>query len=64
VIRLFTTQWPEGLNKAGLRIHPEQGLVGYTLRIQAYFLRSRQFLRWQRSQDGKTFPTQPEVYQF
>ena len=64
VVGLFTTQWPQGLNKAGLRIHPDQGLVSYTLKTHAYFVDERKSLRWQRSQDGETFSSEPEVFQF
>jgi hypothetical protein len=64
VIKLFTTPFPQGLNKCGLKLHPKQGLVGYTL-ITHLALRDRhEYRRWQRSQDGKAFPAEPEVYRF
>ncbi len=64
LVRLFVTPWPEGLNKAGLRPHPQSGLVGYTLQTHVSLLDERKYLRWQRSQDGSTYPSQPEVYEF
>ena len=41
VTGLFTGAWPQGLNKAGLKVHPEQGLVGYTLVTHASLLDER-----------------------
>lgn len=64
LVRLFVTPWPEGLNKAGLRVHPQSGLVGYTLQTHVSLLAERICMRWQRSQDGKTYASEPEVYQF
>ncbi|MCX5658770.1 MAG: hypothetical protein NTW19_03500 [Planctomycetota bacterium] len=60
LLKLFITRWPEGLNKYGLRLHPNQGLVGYTLIIHASLITERKSLRWQRSEDGKTFDAQPQ----
>ena len=62
LVKLFTTTYPEGLNKAGLRIHPNQGLVGYTLITHATLISERKFYRWQRSDDGKTFDAEPEIF--
>lgn len=62
LVKLFTTTYPEGLNKAGLRIHPNQGLVGYTLITHATLINERKFYRWQRSKDGKTFDAEPEIF--
>jgi len=64
LVGLFVTPWPEGLNKTGLRPHPESGLVGYTLQTHVSLLDERKYLRWQRSEDGSTYPAQPEVHQF
>lgn len=60
ILSLFKSPWPEGLNKFGLRLHPNQGLVGYTLSIHASLLTERRSLRWQRSEDGKTFDDLPQ----
>jgi hypothetical protein len=64
VVKLFTTEWPNGLNKAGLKVHPKQGLVGYTLITHASLPDERKFFRWQRSEDGKHWPAEPEVFQY
>ncbi|MCE9592498.1 MAG: hypothetical protein K8S99_18480 [Planctomycetes bacterium] len=64
VCKLFTGLWPEGLNKAGLKVHPRSGLVGYTLMTFASLADERTIYRWQRSEDGKSFPAEPEVYRF
>ena len=63
-VKLFVTPWPEGLNKTGLVLHPRQGLVGYTLQTHISLLAEKKYLRWQRSRDGKTYSSGPEVYQF
>lgn len=62
LIDMFKTQYPAGLNKAGLRLHPKQGLVGYTLMTQAVLIDQKEIRRWQRSQDGKVFAAEPEIY--
>jgi hypothetical protein len=64
LINVFKTPYPEGLNKTGMRLHPKQGLLGYTLITQAVLLDKREIRRWQRSQDGKTFAKEPEIYKF
>lgn len=64
VARLFITPWPEGLNKNGLKLHPEQGLVGYTLITRATLIDERKVYQWQRRVDDLMFPCVPEVYQF
>jgi hypothetical protein len=64
VMRLFTTTYPIGLNKAGLKLHPRQGLIGYTLITHAVLLRQRRVYRWQRSRDGRSWPTKPEICQY
>jgi hypothetical protein len=61
VFRLFHRPFPEGLNKTGERYHPDQGLVGYTLASYATLFDQRQHCRWQRSQDGRTWPDRPEI---
>lgn len=64
ICKLYTTTWPEGLNKPGLKVHPKSGLVGYTLMTHASLIDEKTFFRWQRSEDGKSFPEEPEVYRF
>jgi hypothetical protein len=63
LIRLFTTGWPEGLRKDGLRLHPKQGLIGYTLMTYAALPDEGRILRWQRSANPELlWPDQPEEY--
>jgi len=63
VIRLFTTPWPDGLNKSGVKLHPQMGFAEYTLVTRAIFLDERKSLIWQRSAEG-VYPDQPKVYQW
>lgn len=62
VTRLFLSRYPEGLNKWGLRPHPDSGLVGFTLQTHVILLEEGTYYRWQRSEDGKVYPSAPEVY--
>jgi hypothetical protein len=65
VIRLFTTPWPQGLNKTGQRIHPEQKLFAYTLISYVILLDERKLLRWQRGLAPEVkYPAKPEVFEF
>ncbi len=65
IVRLFTTPWPEGLNKTGQRLHPKQGLIGYTLMSYGILLDEGRMIRWQRSAPPELkYPDQPEVYEF
>ena len=64
LINVFKTEYPAGLNKPGLRLHPKQGLIGYTLITIAALIDAKEIRRWQRSQDGKTFASEPEIYRF
>lgn len=64
LVRLFTTRYPAGLNKFGLRPHPDTKVIGYTLVTHATLFTEGTYLRWQRSADGSTFPAEPEVYRF
>ena len=63
VLALFTTPWPQGLNKDGARFHPDQGYMQYTLVTNAVLPDERTAYRWQRSAAGK-YPANPEIYQF
>ncbi len=64
VMLLFTTQYPVGLNKAGVKLHPRQALAAYTLITHASLFKKRRSYRWQRSRDGKRWPQKPEICQF
>jgi hypothetical protein len=64
LFRLFTTRYPEGLNKYGLKPHPDTTVIGYTLVTHATLFTEGTYLRWQRSADGKTYATEPEIYRF
>lgn len=63
IVRLFTTPWPQGLNKTGSRVHEDQALVAYTLQTVAVFHDERRYHRWQRTEPPElSYPAQPEVY--
>ena len=65
LIRLFTSSWPAGLRKDGVRIHPQQGLIGYTLISYVTLLDEGKLLRWQRSALPELkYPAAPEVFTF
>ncbi len=64
VVSLFTSVYPKGLNKPGLKLHPTEGLVGYTLLIHCTLADEKKYLTWNRSEDGKVFDAQPAVYQY
>lgn len=64
LFRLFTTRYPDGLNKYGLKPHPDTKVIGYTLVTHATLFTEGMYLRWQRSGDGKSYPAEPEVYRF
>lgn len=63
VIELFITPYPSGLRKDGLMLHPEQGLVGYTLVTNCYFPEKKLYYRWQRKgvTEGAAWPENPEI---
>lgn len=65
LVELFTRAWPEGLRKTGQRLHPDQGLIGYTL-ITLFLLQAeRRLLRWQRSAlPDFIYPDTPEEFRF
>lgn len=63
IVDLFTTPWPQGLNKTGSRVHEDQALVAYTLQTVAVFRDEGKYYRWQRTEPpGLTYPTRPEIY--
>jgi hypothetical protein len=63
ILNLFTTPWPEGLNKTGAKFHPKQAMGEYTLETRAEFFDQKKYIRWQRDEAG-LYPDQPEVFQF
>lgn len=65
LVRLFTRSWPEGLRKDGTRLHPKQGLIGYTLISYVSLLDEGKLLRWQRAALPElTYPDAPEAFEF
>ncbi|MCX7705188.1 MAG: hypothetical protein N2115_02880 [bacterium] len=66
IIKLFITPYPEGLRKDGLRLHPNQGLTGYTLITNCFFLSKKLYYRWQRRSyaDGGMWQENPEICQY
>lgn len=63
VLKLFRTPWPEGLNKGGVKYHPDQtGDEEYTLITCALLLDEKTACKWQRDTKGR-YPEQPEVVQ-
>jgi hypothetical protein len=63
ILTLFTTPWPQGLNKAGVKLHPEQAVGEYTLITRAELYDKEQFYLWQRDADGN-YPAAPEIVPF
>lgn len=63
IVALFTTQWPDGLNKAGAKLHPDQAHGEYTLYTHAELYDKRRVCFWQRDAAG-AYPGEPEVFQF
>lgn len=63
VIKLFITPWPNGLNKTGAKLHPEQFVGEYTLRSHGSLIDERTYYRWDRDEELR-FPDEPEVYRF
>ncbi|MFP4027010.1 MAG: hypothetical protein ACLFWL_04400 [Candidatus Brocadiia bacterium] len=63
ILELFTTTWPEGLNKAGAVFHPDQPYASWTLVTHARLPDQGMVLRWQRSADG-AYPDKPQVFEY
>lgn len=63
VITLFTTPWPKGLNKPGIKLVPNQEVVEYTLITYLALLDERKYFCWQRSEEG-VYPDEPFVNEF
>jgi len=64
VIELFTTPYPDGLNKENARFHPDQPVDAWTLATTITLPEEGRILRWQRAEGTMAWPTKPEVYQF
>ncbi|MCM8816394.1 MAG: hypothetical protein NC913_02645 [Candidatus Omnitrophica bacterium] len=66
VIELFTSPYPSGLRKDGLRLHPQQGLVSYTLKTNCYFFEKKLYYRWQRksAEHNGIWQEEPEICQY
>lgn len=63
VIALFTTFWPEGLNKNGTKLHPGQSVEEYTLVTHFALLDQRKYYIWQRDLAGK-YPDSPLILDY
>jgi hypothetical protein len=63
IIRLLTTPWPNGLNKCGKKLHPQQSVLEYTLVIHGALLDERVYYRWERDEQLR-FPEKPEIYRY
>jgi hypothetical protein len=63
VFELLTTPWPQGLNKPGVKLHPDQGYPEYTLVTHATLNDARLHYVWQRDAEG-VYPDEPLVYEF
>jgi len=61
ILELFTTPWPKGLNKPGVKLHPA-GVREYTLVTHAELYDQRKVLVWQRDAFGN-YPAVPDIYQ-
>lgn len=63
IITLFTTPWPKGLHKPGVKMHPDQGYPEYTLATHAEFYDERTVYCWQRDAFGNA-QCVPSIYTF
>lgn len=61
IFKLFLTPWPQGLNKAGAKLHPNQAVEEYTLVTHATLLEEGTYYRWQREDGTLEMPGEPEV---
>src|SRR5690606_24657121 len=60
----FIAPRPNGLNKNGDRVHPDQVQLDLTLATTAYFITEKTALRWQREPSDMSWPSEPERYAF
>jgi len=63
VIALFTTPWPDGLNKDGAKFHPDQRVIEYTLITRVVLMDEGKVYLWQRDEQGN-YPSEPQVLTF
>jgi len=63
VFRLFTTTWPNGLNKDGTKLHPEQVHEEYTWITYGTLIDEKIYYRWERDERFR-LPEQPLVFQY
>ena len=63
VFALFLTPWPEGLNKTGARLHPEQVHEEYTWYTHGTLIDQRTYYRWERDEQFR-MPDDPLVFQY
>jgi hypothetical protein len=64
LVDYFITPRPEGLNKNGDRVHPDQVALDLTLATTVYFVTEKKALRWQREPADLAWPKEPERYSF
>ncbi len=69
LLTFFVTPRPEGLNKNGDWVHPEQEVLDWTLATTAYFWGSKKVVRWQREPsevgaESRGWPVESERYGF
>lgn len=67
IVRLFTTPWPDGLCKTGVKLHPAMAQVAYTLKTVATVSDAKgcTLYRWQRGpKPDLSWPERPEVARF
>jgi len=63
VMKLFVTPWPDGLNKTGAKLHPDQHAGEYTLRSHGTLIDERIYYRWERDEQ-LVFPDEPEIFPY
>ena len=64
LLKLFLTPFPEGLCKDGIRLHPDQATIEYTLVTGCALIDEKRSLRWQRDPQTLKMPAGPEEFQF
>lgn len=63
VFRLFLAPWPDGLNKTGVKLHPEQVHKEYTWTTHGTLIDEKAYYRWERDEQLQ-MPEQPLVFQY
>jgi hypothetical protein len=64
LFKLFRTPWPQGLNKDGAKMHPDQPVIEYTLITHASLIDQKKYIRWQRDPKTLKMPEKAEEFQF